>query len=193
MKPLTSPPPCVFFTAILATDQAVFADGCETLIDRFGDPIERLDPRAFKHTNYYRSEMGDGLIKGFLAFTPPFNPGHLSLRKRQMRELEWVFGRHDDDGFHREINIDPGYVNLSQVVLATSKNFSHRLYLQDGVFGEVTLLYHPAGWETLPWTYPDYLIPEVQAFLIRCRNHLKHYLDSHQLDRPSPAPTGDTA
>lgn len=168
----------MFFTAILASDIMAYEDVSEALVTRYGPPAFRFNPRAFDHSEYYSDEMGDGLLKGFLAFPPPFHPGKLALRKRQTRELEWYYGHEETDGFHRIVNLDPGYVNLSQVVLATSKNFSHRIYLRDGVFAEVTLLYHAAGWEKLPWSYPDYLIPDVQDFLTQCRFHLKQYIDT---------------
>lgn len=180
MKALSSPPDCIFFTAILSNDDAVYEDVCASLIAIAGTPILRIDPIAFDHSDYYREEMGDGLLKGFLAFPPPFHPGRLVYRKRQMRELEWFYGYDDSDGFHRVVNIDPGYISLSQVVLATSKNFSHRIYLSDGVFAEVTLLYHAHGWEQLPWTYPDYKIPVVQDFLTECRCYLKHHIDRNR-------------
>lgn len=70
-----------------------------------------------------------------------------------------------------------GYVSLYHVApFATSKNFSHRVYLGEGIYGEVTLLYRTTGWELLPWTYPDYKILEVQTFLSRCRESLKQYI-----------------
>ncbi|HPQ40458.1 MAG TPA: DUF4416 family protein [bacterium] len=177
MKALTHPPDCIFFAAILSNNAAAHDDVCQSLVSMYGEPVLKIDPIAFDHSDYYRDEMGDGLLKGFLAFPPPFHPGQLALRKREMREIEWCYGISEPDGFHRIVNIDPGYVNLSQVVLATSKNFSHRIYLNDGVFAEVTLLYHASGWETLPWTYPDYRIPEIQEFLTQCRFLLKRYID----------------
>jgi len=177
MRPLTHPPDTLLFTAILTTDSDLFIDVSKQLQHMFGSAVETIQPVGFDHSSYYQPEMGPGLLKGFLGFTPPFSPQSLALVKRQVRQIEWKYGKQSDSGFRRTINIDPGYVNLSQVVLSTSKNFSHRIYLQDGIFAEVTLLYHASGWEELPWTYPDYKVPEVKSFLTRCRTHLKSHID----------------
>ncbi|MCD4652832.1 DUF4416 family protein [bacterium] len=177
MRPLTPPPACLFFTAILARGYAAFEEAVNSLVELYGNPVEFLPKEKFDHSDYYKKEMGSGLLKGFLGFQPPFNPADLALRKRQTRELEWKFGIHEFNGFRRVVNIDPGYVSLSQTVLATSKNFSYRIYLEDGIFAEVTLLYHATGWELLQWTYPDYKIPGVQNFLTCCRSKLKTYID----------------
>jgi hypothetical protein len=178
MKHLASSPPCVFFTAILASGIPAFSGVHSLLIQKYGAPIHQLDPVQFKQTDYYVSEMGSNLVKGFIAFQPPFHPDQLPVRKRETRGLEWKFGYRNTRGFHRTVNIDPGYVSLYHVALATSKNFSHRLCLSEGIYGEVTLLYRISGWELLPWTYPDYKIPGVQSFLSECRTSLIHYMNS---------------
>ncbi|MBN1878697.1 DUF4416 family protein [bacterium] len=173
MKYLSSPPDCIFFTAILAAGSDVYHTAEYKLIDIFGHPLLQLPPSSFEHTVYYEPEMGTGLLKGFIAFSTPFSPNELARRKLKTRKLEWELGFRDQAGFHRQVNIDPGYTSLFHVVLATSKNFSHRLYLGEGVFAEVTLIYHPDSWEELAWTYPDYKLPDVQTFLMRCRTLLK--------------------
>lgn len=178
MKHLVSSPPCVFFTAILASGAPVFADVHSYLTQKYGTPIHQLDPVQFKQTDYYASEMGSNLVKGFIAFHPPFHQDQLPVRKRETRGLEWKSGYRDSSGFHRTVNIDPGYVSLYHVALATSKNFSHRLCLSEGIYGEVTLLYRVSGWEMLPWTYPDYTLPGVLSFLSECRASLRRYIDS---------------
>jgi len=180
MRSLTTPPACLFFTAVLAKDEKSYAVAIESLVRLYGKPVQSLSSTKFDHTDYYQDEMGPDLFKGFLGFQPPFNPADLALRKRETRKIEWQFGHREPGRFRRTINIDPGYVNLSHTVLATSKNFSHRIYLNDGVFAEITLLYHASGWEMLPWTYPDYKIQIVQDFLLQCRSHLKTYIDNQR-------------
>lgn len=178
MKLLVSPSPSIFFTAILAVDNTIFTDALSLLSRKYGKPLHILQPKHFRHTDYYASEMGSDLIKGFIAFEPPFDQSRLLDRKLETRGLEWALGYHDNDGFHRQVNIDPGYISLYHVALATSKNFSHRVYLGEGIYGEVTLLYRTTGWELLPWTYPDYKILEVQTFLSRCRESLKQHIEN---------------
>lgn len=178
MKLLVSPSSSIFFTAILAKDITLFSEVSSLLVQKHGQPLHKLKPDFFQHTNYYVAEMGPNLVKGFLAFEPPFDQSELVNLKRETRGLEWMFGHYDNKDFRRQVNIDPGYVSLYHVALATSKNFAHRFYLSQGIYGEVTLLYRASGWEILPWTYPDYKIPQVQEFLSRCRQSLKKYIDA---------------
>lgn len=172
MKSLSSSPCCFFFTALLAVNKSVYSTVESKLISCFGTPVNRLAPQHFEHTRYYQSEMGSELLKGFLGFKPPFNVSDLARSKLITRSIEWATGSYDNQSFQRRVNIDPGYVSLYHTALATSKNFSHRFYLEQGVYGEVTLLYHKNGWEELPWTYPDYKIASVQKFLTKCRELL---------------------
>ncbi|MBN1552703.1 DUF4416 family protein [bacterium] len=176
MKPLHTSQTSMIFFAVLSTDKPFFDAAIQKLTDKYGMPFEVLLPQSFEHTSYYKDEMGSDLIKGFIAFQPPFDQSKLPQAKCWARAIEWSLGSHCEKMFHRSVNIDPGLVTLEKIVLATSKNFSHRLYLGDGVYGEVTLIFHTECWETLNWTYPDYKVPDIQKFLIRCRNHLKEYL-----------------
>ncbi len=182
MKPLSPPHPSIFFTALLATNTAVYQSGTECLQSYFGPAVHTLGPLPFKHTSYYTPEMGPDLVKGFLAFVPPFSESDLKHRKLMTREIEWKFSTIRKNSVHRSLNVDPGFVTLSKMVLGTGKNFSHRIYLGDGIFAEVTLIYHAGGWEILPWTFPDYKRSNVQTFLTDCRIILKNFLD----DRPKP-------
>ncbi len=176
MKTLSAPPPSFFFVAILGINPLIYRDARELVIKEFGTPLEEIEPSRFDHTDYYQEEMGAHLIKGFMGFPPPFSPDDLVQRKLISRKIEWHFIHRSTAGRHRQINIDPGYITLYSVILSTSKNFSHRIYLGQGIFAESTLLYHATQWEPLPWTYPDYKIPEIQQFLTRCRTHLKHFM-----------------
>ncbi len=76
----------------------------------------------------------------------------------------------------RAINLDPGYVESSKLVLASMKNFSHRIYLGQGVYGEITLMYHKGRWDALPWTFPDYASGRYHAFLTAVRQRLREQL-----------------
>jgi len=73
------------------------------------------------------------------------------------------------DGNGRRVNLDPGYLDSFKVVLASTKNASQRIYLDGGIYGEATLMYHDGGFHGLPYTYPDYLWPETLDFLTRLR------------------------
>jgi hypothetical protein len=176
LKSLSSPPSAVLFAAYLISDLELYASVLKDLCDRFGPILEEIKPQPFKETEYYSAEMGDGLSRGFIAFKSWFDPADLKRGKQAARLVEMKYGLDQTSGVHRRVNIDPGLITLSSIILSTSKNFSHRIYLGEGIFAEVTLLYHSKGWSELPWTYPDYKLPEVQTFLTVCRAHLHRHL-----------------
>ena len=76
----------------------------------------------------------------------------------------------------RRVNLDPGYLLLSRLVLSTFKDFAHRIYLGRGVFAEVTLIFREGSFRPLPWTYPDYAAPETIALFNKAREDYKKLL-----------------
>jgi hypothetical protein len=126
----------------------------------------------FNHTDYYTPEMGPNLKKALFSFEIPFDPKDLWLAKRTAIDIESVFIKNDK----RQINLDPGYLETSKLVLASTKNFSHRIYLNQGIYGEVTLMYVDGEFQKLPWTYPDYLDDRFIEFLTKIRTEYKNSL-----------------
>jgi len=107
----------------------------------------------FNFTDYYAKEMGKDLKRQFLSFRRLISPEYLPGIKRCTNVLENKFFSKQGK---RLVNIDPGYLNLSKLVLATTKDHQHRLYLGKGIFGEVTLRYKGKSFSSWDWTYPDY-------------------------------------
>jgi Domain of unknown function (DUF4416) len=177
LKSIRFPEPAILFTAILAANEHTYRQVKVDLGLQFGPIIGEQPPETFDYTGYYAAEMGSRLIKGFVVFEPPHHQDDLPRYKHIARGLEWQYGDYGEGTFRRKVNIDPGLITLASVILSTSKNFSHRIAIGNGIFAEVTLMYHPEGWQQLPWTYPDYKSEQVQGFLIRCRDRLKEYLD----------------
>ncbi len=133
---------------------------------KFG-PVECESEQAeFSHTGYYSEEMGEELFRSFVSFENIINPVRLKDIKHFTNELE-IKNLGSDEG--RTVNVDPGVVTLSSLILASTKDFSHRIYLGDGIYGEVTLLYENKLFMPLKWTYPDYKTPIMAEFLIRVR------------------------
>ncbi len=152
----TKPKPVKLFTGLLTSTPEVLEEVEAELSARYGK-IERRSPLIpFDYTDYYDEETGEGIKREFLAFEELVDPGRLPEIKLETNELEVCFSRELDIDLPRPVNIDPGYIGLSKLVLATTKNYSHRIYLRDGIFAEVTLRYRKGGFEPLPWTYPDY-------------------------------------
>jgi hypothetical protein len=129
----------------------------------------------FDHTDYYVKEMGPNLHRCFLSFINPVSPDHLAKIKLFTNHLEIQNGRIVGDRIFRIVNIDPGILSLSNVILATTKSRAHRIYLSSGIYAEITLIYSKTkGWQPLDWTYPDYRIPETIELFGSIRE--KYYL-----------------
>ncbi|HOK40243.1 MAG TPA: DUF4416 family protein, partial [bacterium] len=76
----------------------------------------------------------------------------------------------------RQVNIDPGYINLAKLVLVSTKDYSHRIYLSNGIYAEATLFFRHNQFETFPYTYPDYATDEVRNILKEIRKLFKSQL-----------------
>ncbi|MDD4908632.1 MAG: DUF4416 family protein [Candidatus Omnitrophica bacterium] len=125
----------------------------------------------FNYTDYYEKEFGRDLKRQFLSFKRLINPGDLAAIKllTNRLELKLGYGPQKAGKIARRINIDPGYLELPKLVLATTKDFSHRIYLKKGIFAEVTLAYHKNSFKPLDWTYPDYRTPQYLSIF----NHIR--------------------
>jgi hypothetical protein len=149
--------------------QTVLQHAVERLQVRLGviDVFSEIFP--FTHTDYYDGEMGSDLGRVFVAFERLIRCEQLPEIKILTNGLEENLAINSAGRLKRRINIDPGYLEASKLVLASTKNFSHRIYLGRGIYGEVTLQYRGSRFEPLPWTYPDYQDPHVLDFLKRAR------------------------
>ena len=108
------------------------------------------------------------LRKQMALFADPYDPAELAADKLQSNrwERDWTeeLTLSQDDS-KRLINIDPGYLSMTKLVLASTKNREHRIYLRDGIYAEVTLAFRDQAWTSMPWTYADYQRPDVLEFL----------------------------
>ena len=124
-------------------------------------------------TDYYESTMGKTLPKCLWAFETLISPNTLPKIKCLTNEWETEFKAFADCSFERPLNIDPGYVDLGKLILASTKDHAHRIYLSDGIYAETTLIFTQKRWKPLPWTYPDYQSEGYHEFFTRCRDYLK--------------------
>jgi hypothetical protein len=137
----------------------------------FGKVSLRSPEFNFDFTDYYNEEIGYNLKKIFIGFAIPINPDRLVTIKTFTNELEERFGNKGGNGcIKRKINIDPGYVDQSKVILASTKNRSQRIYIGDGIYAEVTLLFKGKSFEPLPWTYPDLRTTLANRFFMDLRD-----------------------
>lgn len=63
------------------------------------------------------------------------------------------------------VNIDIGFLTLENFVLATTKNYSHRIFIGQNIFADLTYHFHQGEFRSLPWTYPDYLDDQKKDFI----------------------------
>jgi len=130
-------------------------------------PVDLESPLIpFSFTNYYNQELGPNLQRKFLSFARLIDPGRLAEIKSLTNELEERFQRPNNK---RGINIDPGYLEPGKLVLATTKNQQHRIYLGQGIYAEVTLRFRRGRFEPWEWTYPDYRSEAYLDFFTRAR------------------------
>jgi len=125
----------------------------------------------FDYTTYYAKEMGSSLSRRVLAFRPLMDQERLPAIKSATNAIECAYAL----GGRRQVNLDPGYLLLERFVLATGKNYSHRIYLGQGIYADLTLIYRRGTFHPLPWTYPDYAGPALRRFLLAVR--AKYALD----------------
>ncbi|MBF0111288.1 MAG: DUF4416 family protein [Desulfamplus sp.] len=116
----------------------------------------------FDYTDYYYKEMGEPLFRKVVVFKELIHQSDLAQIKENTNQLEkkWATA-----GLNRSLNIDPGYLLLSRFILATGKDYSHRIYIGRGIYADLTLIYKKGGFKSLEWTYPDYASSEMLGFL----------------------------
>ncbi len=184
----TSPLPVCRFAGLLAGNEEQLAAARFELAQWYGkiDDVSQIIPFSF--TKYYDEEMGANLLRQWVRFESLFNPEHLAKCKLETNMAETLLARQfagqtrqagtgGAAAPQRPINIDPGYIHRYKIILATTKDHSHRVYIAEGIFGEVTLHWHQNRWSPWPWTYADYQSEAAQSFFIKARTA---YLDRLQ-------------
>lgn len=159
------PQPVKLIISLLTADTTRWDMARAALTDAYGPIDWESPPLPFHHTDYYEPEFGADLQRILLTFQQLIDPGDLPAIKNHTNGLEAQWTAED----RRRINLDPGYVSLSKLVLATTKNHAHRIYLADGIYGEVTLRYHQKAFRPWPWTYPDYASDDYLAMMAGIR------------------------
>ncbi len=141
----------------------------EDLACRFG-PVDLLSPvLEFSYTDYYREQMGPALRRTFFSFDRLIHPNDLAGIKNLCNRLEVEYSS-GEFPVMRPVNLDPGYMEMGKLVLASTKNHSHRIYLGEGIYAEVTLVYRGKKFQGLEWTYPDYRSQEYHGFFQKVRD-----------------------
>jgi hypothetical protein len=130
------------------------------------------DAFDFTETDYYLATMGPNLKKQFFAFEKLIDPATLAEIKAETNRWEAEYAATGNYAEPRPLNLDPGYITPAKLVLASTKDHAHRLYLRAGIYAEVTLAYRQRHWQPLEWTYPDFRRDDYHSFFTRCRERL---------------------
>lgn len=162
-------PSAKFFLAVAAAGPVL--EELQPVLESTFGPLEPPSPvYCFSHfSTYYDAEAGGPVWKFLVGLRELLPSDQIVSVKLAAERLQWERATPDQGRLRRRFNLDPGYVNGWQVVLSTVKNHGHRLYLGQGVFAEVSLLFREGAFHSLPWTYPDYRTPLVLTYLGRLR------------------------
>lgn len=169
MGQINNPNLSKFFCGLLFPSPYNADEIYKLLESKFKDDIDiKSDIIDFNFTTYYNPEMGGNLKRQWISFKTLLNPDKLADIKVMTNDIEDSLAKDNK----RIINIDPGYITPANIILASTKDFSHRIYLAKGIYAEVTTIYKKEGFVKLPWTYPDYLCPAAVDFMIKARQCL---------------------
>ncbi len=175
MGSIRKPRPVKLFVGILSSIPEMMPDVERRLSSLFGPIDLRSEQFPFDSTPYYNAEMGQPLNRYFFGLADLIPPESIAPIKIRTNKLEAEFS-----GLRprvaRPVNIDPGYLEESKIVLASTKNFSHRILVADGIYAEVTMQFESKEWRTLPWTFPDFRTGRYNAFFTALRNSYRRQL-----------------
>ncbi len=164
------PPPAKLICSIFSRHGEYIEKALDRMTRLYGPVSERSPLLPFEWTTYYEREFGADLKRIFVGFEPLIDQASLVDVKYKVREVEEEFSR---DG-RRTVNIDPGLLTPERLILATFKNFTHRIYLSKGVYADLTLIFQKGSFRPLEWTYPDYASQQAIDFWNQVR---KGYMD----------------
>jgi hypothetical protein len=172
--------PVKLICGVIASQENVIHDTVERLVQKYGK-IDLESPLIpFDFTDYYEKQMGKNLSRKFLSFEGLIQPERLSSIKLETNRMEEQL----QEGFkekHRIINIDPGYLTTASLIMATAKNFAHRVPLKDGIYAHLEFLFGRDEVRLLDWTYPDFENEEYQDFFRKARRIYLSQIKDHPL------------
>ncbi len=161
-----APKPAKLVIGIILKQKGYIEQLADELAVRFG-PVDIISQWfSFDYTDYYEYEMGSPLFRRVFAFKTLIEQQDLSQIKKFTNDIEL---RYSENG-KRAVNIDPGYMLCERFVLATGKNYTHRIYIGNNIYADLTLIYQEGGFKKLPWTYPDYADKKMLSYLKNVRD-----------------------
>ncbi|HND53739.1 MAG TPA: DUF4416 family protein [Pirellulaceae bacterium] len=173
---LHPPIPALLFVAHFSRHEAALEWSRRRIESAWGEIVLASPLLDFSETRFYERTMGTGIRKQLLAIAGLRDQGDLPKWKLEAIGWEDEYRAAHDWPEPRPLNIDPGYVTEAKLVLGTTKDRDHRIYLSQGIYAETTVYHQHGGWKVREWTYPDYRRPDYHQFLDRCREYLRGLL-----------------
>ena len=176
MWDLHQPKPVKLIIGILAADETTLAAAVKTISKSFGVIDLASDIWPFTQTDYYKDELGPNALRQFVSIEKLIDPGKLTKIKHTTNKIEQKLAKKLKLSLPRPVNLDPGFIEPSKLILASTKNFSHRIYIGNKMFAEVTLMYEKGRWRHFEFTFPDYRQSCYQDFFTKVRTRLMEQL-----------------
>jgi hypothetical protein len=176
MGKINEPLPVKLIFSVFTSTEDYFLKAKEEITCFFNNIEQISDKFTFNHTRYYEKEFGKDLFRKFIIVKELYkrdNIAKVKIISNKIEELLSINGK-------RMVNIDPGYMSLENFVLFTTKNYTHRIYLESGIFADLTLIYQNNDFMKLPWTYPDYSSDEIRNYLKTIRESYKEQLKNKE-------------
>jgi hypothetical protein len=180
MWELKEPRPVKLIVGILAADRQCLQAAVEAIDDKFGSPDFISEVWPFDQTDYYKDQAGEHILRQFVSVDKLIDPGKLAKIKHKTNRLERKLAKKLATPLPRPVNLDPGFIEPSKLVLATTKNYSHRIYIGQKMYAEVTLTFDKGGWHPFDYTYPDYRQQCYFDFFAKVRTRLLEQLKSQR-------------
>lgn len=178
MWELREPRPVKLIVGILASDERCLTAAGESVSAALGAFDLVSDIWSFEQTEYYADQIGPRILRQFVSVERLIDPGELAQIKHRTNAVEQELAATLSAPFPRPVNLDPGIIEPSKLILATTKNYAHRVYIGMRMYAEVTLIFDKGDWRALPYTYPDYRRREYQDFFSKVRDRLVEQLRS---------------
>lgn len=159
---------------VLTAELPILPNVYQQLTNQLGPIDYRSELSPFTSTNYYEAEMGKRLQRQFISFENLIDAGTLADKKLLTNEVERAFAEKDTS--RRRVNLDVGYVCMAKLVLASTKDHAHRIYLRNGIYAEITLRFYHKTFQPWEWTYPDYRSPTYIAIFNQIRTIYREQL-----------------
>ena len=176
MWTLKKPEPVKLIVGILGCNEQAVNAAVDMIKAKFGKCDLESPIWPFNHTEYYAQETGKEILKKFVTVEKLIMPGKLAAIKHKTNKMEKTLAGMIKCKLSRPVNIDPGYIEPSKLVLASTKNFSHRIYIGKKIWAEVTLIYNKGQWKSFEYTFPDHKEDRYHGFFSQTREKLVQQL-----------------